>query len=511
MIEARGVADLAAGLSALLRLAVHAPRGRRALTFDDCVRFVDGRCRGGGGVTRREWLRLGGLAGLGFGAATARGAERRAARAGTSGFGRARSVVVVYANGGQSQLEMWDPKPDAPVEVRGEFAAISSTVPGTFLGEHLPRLARLADRYTIVRSVAHDDLDHGSATYQALTGRAHRIKSSNPPPSPADFPTYGAVLKRVRPTDRFPETAVHVNGPALVPEQPGPGQDGGFLGREFTPLVLGDSREKPIPFELTAGVEVPTVRREARRSLLDSIEGTCRRWQDDPAMLEMSRRYRQAYTFLASPRYREAFDLTQEPDALRDRYGRNRSGQACLLARRLVEVGVPLITVMWNHSARGQDKSPDDPESFGWDTHNDIFETLRAHLLPRFDQSFSALLEDLEARGLLDETLVVCMGEFGRAPRVALEAKFAGQTPGRKHWASAYSIVVAGAGVTRGATLGGTDRLAAYPVADRVGPWDIAATMFAALGVDPATEYVDPLGRPFPLSIGTPIAGLYRG
>src|SRR6185437_15573394 len=172
----------------------------------------------------------------------------------------------------------------------------------------------------------------------------------------------------------------------------------------------------------------------------------------------------------------------------RDRYGRHRSGQACLLARRLVEAGVPLITVMWNHSARGQDKSPDDPESFGWDTHNDIFATLRNNLLPRFDQSFSALLDDLDRRGLLDETLVVCMGEFGRAPRVALEAKFAGQSPGRKHWANTYSIVLAGAGVTRGAVFGRSDSIAGYAVADRVGPCDVAATIFAALGVDPATE-----------------------
>jgi hypothetical protein len=276
--------------------------------------------------------------------------------------------------------------------------------------------------------------------------------------------------------------------------------------------VIGDTRDRPAFLDdLTPSPEIPEVRLEARRSLLASVEGACRRWRRDPAMMEMSQLYRQAYTFLGSPRSREAFDLAREPEAVRDRYGRHRSGQACLLARRLVEAGVPLITVMWNHSARGQDKGLGDPESFGWDTHNDIFETLREHLLPRFDQSFSALLEDLDRRGLLDETLVVCMGEFGRAPRVALETTFAGQTPGRKHWANTYSIVMAGAGVSRGAVLGGSDRIAAHPVADRVGPWDVAATIFAALGIDPASEYTDPLDRPFPISIGTPIAGLYRG
>jgi hypothetical protein len=468
---------------------------------DASLRFIDR-------PTRREWLRIGGLATLGLGAAAGRAhaASVRPSRARLAGFGRARSVVIVYANGGQSQLEMWDPKPDAPREVRGEFAAICTAVPGTFLGEHLPRLARLADRYTIVRSVAHDDLDHGSATYQALTGRPHVKKSSNPPPSPADFPTLGALLKRVRPTDRFPETAVHVNAPALVPEVPGPGQDGGFLGREYEPLVVGDCRQ---PF-VAGGLEVPTVRREARRTLLESIEAACRQWQDNPAMLAMSRQYRQAYAFLASPHYRGAFDLAREPEAVHDRYGRHRSGQACLMARRLVEAGVPLVTVMWNHSARGQDQHPDDPEAFGWDTHNDIFEILGRHLLPRFDQSFSALLEDLDGRGLLDDTLVICMGEFGRAPRVAVEAKFAGVSPGRKHWAGTYSIVLAGAGVTRGAVLGASDSNGAYAVSDRVGPGDVAATIFAALGVDPATEYFDAVARPFPLAAGTPIAKLYR-
>jgi hypothetical protein len=482
------------------------------VNVNGCLRFVDGEFPLGRLATRREWLRLGGLAGVGLAAAAsrARGAEKRQQGA-FPGFGRARSVVVIYANGGQSQLEMWDPKPDAPLEVRGEFSAIATSVPGTLLGEHLPLLARLANRYAIVRSVAHDDLDHGSATYQALTGRSHVKKSSNPPPSPADFPTLGALLKRVRPADGFPASAVHVNGPALVPVEPGPGQDGGFLGGDFTPLVVGDPRERPVLLDGAAGAGIPTVRRAARRSLLDALDEACRGWERAPAVLEMSRSYRQAYDFLASPRYREAFDLSREPEALRDRYGRHRSGQACLLARRLVEVGVPLITVMWNHSARGQDTSPHDPEWFGWDTHNDIFAILRAHLLPRFDQSFSALLEDLERRSLLDETLVVCMGEFGRAPRVALEAKFAGASPGRKHWAGTYSIVLAGAGVARGAVVGTSDKFAAYPLADRVAPWDVTATIFAALGVDPTTEYFDPLGRPFPLTIGRPISALYRG
>jgi hypothetical protein len=475
------------------------------------IRLVSGPTDLARPFSRRECLRLGSLAGLGVG--VSRGAEAGASVKGNApGFGRAKSVILVYANGGQSQLETWDPKPDAPREVRGEFGAIASAVPGVFLGEHLPRLARLNDRYTILRSVSHDDLDHGSATYLALTGRYHPRKSSNPPPSPNDYPVLGALLRRVRPSDRLPHTAVHVNGPALVPELPGPGQDGGFLGSEFDPLVVGDVTLGPSSLpNLSPPPELPPARLEARRSLLAALDGFRRGLENDRRFLDLDGLYRRAYSLLDSPRCREAFDIESEPARVRDRYGRHRSGQACLMARRLAEAQVPLITVVWNHSARGQDVHEGQVDTYGWDTHNDIFAVYRDHLLPRFDLSVSALLEDLDARGLLDQTLVVVLGEFGRAPRVAVESKFAGALPGRKHWANAYSVVLAGAGVTRGAVLGGSDRLGAYPVSDRVGPWDVAATVFSALGVDPSSEVIDPLGRPFSLTLGRPIAGLYAG
>ncbi len=455
--------------------------------------------------TRRDWLRLGGvglLAGL-----------TRQARAGLSpGFGRARSVILVYTSGGQSQIDTWDPKPNAPVEIRGEFRSISTAVPGIRVCEHLPRLARLADRYTILRSLTHDDVDHGSATYLALTGQFHPRKSSNPLPRPGDAPTYGAVLQRVRPPRHFPSAAVHVNGPVVVPEQPSPGQFAGLLGRVCEPLLVGDvTREAVGVGGIEPRSELPPVRVEARRSLLESIEGYRRTLAEDKALLEMDASYRLAYDVLAAPQCRRAFDLDLEPPAVRDWYGRHRPGQACLLARRLVEAGVPLITVMWSHNIRGQDKAPDQTEEYGWDTHNDIFESLREHLLPRFDQSFAALLADLDQRGLLQQTLVVCLGEFGRAPQVALEPKFAGSTPGRKHWAGVYSAVLAGAGVSRGAVVGASDRAGAAPQLDPVGPWDIGATMFAALGVDPAGHYTDAENRPYPIATGRPIAGLYRG
>ena len=374
----------------------------------------------------------------------------------------------------------------------------------------MPRLARLADRFTIIRSMTHDDVDHGSAVYLALTGRFHPRKSSNPPPRSTDFPTYGAILKRMRPNEKFPYTAVHVNGPAAAPELAAPGQFGGFLGRENEPLVLGDVTRRRIALPgLEQQSDVPAWRLSGRRQLLAAIDGDHRRLASSGKVAEMKMLYQQAFRTLASPAYRKAFDLSAEPVRLRRRYGMYRSGQACLLGRRLVEAGVPLVTVMFNHGNRGQDKHPGETDSYGWDTHNDIFKALRVHLLPRFDQTFSALLKDLESRGLLDETLVICLGEFGRAPRVAFEANFAGRSPGRKHWASAYSIVVAGAGVTRGAVFGRSDRIGAY-VADRpVYPGDIAATIFATLGIDPATHYHNALGQPFIAAEGKPLPGLF--
>lgn len=455
---------------------------------------------------RREWLRLGGLGGLALGLAPL---PRTLARS-AAGFARAKSVLVIFASGGQSQLETWDPKPDAPAEIRGEFASIATAVPGTRICEHLPRVARLAKRYTIVRTMSHDDLDHGSAIYWSLTGQPHQQKSANPPPRPTDYPTHGAVLRRLRRAERSPYSAVHVNGPVLAPELVAPGQFGGFLGRAYEPLLVGDVSSGPVAIPgLAPSLELPLKRQETRRALLQAVDDARRQAHADQALLDMDTMYRQAFELLESPRGQRAFDLSEEPAKVRDRYGRYRAGQSCLLGRRLVEAGIPYVTVFFNHSIRGQDKAPAETDAYGWDTHNDIFAALKEHLLPRFDLSFSALLEDMEQRGLLDTTLVICMGEFGRAPRVALEPTFAGQSPGRKHWAAVYSIVLAGAGVTAGGIVGASDRVAAYPQTQPYGPADLAATMFAALGIDPAGHYEDLTGRPYAVTTGKVIREVY--
>lgn len=463
-----------------------------------------------GNLSRREWLRIGGLAGLGLGL-PARGdsAETKT----EPGPKTVKSVIVVFASGGQSHLDMWDPKPDAPKEIRGDFESIKTSVPGTLLCEHMPRLAKLADKYTIVRSMSHEDLDHGSALYLSMTGLYHSRRSSNPQATSNDHPSYSSVFKRMRPAKDFIDSAIHLNAPAIVaPNTIAPGQFGGFLGREYDPMMVGDVTQGPIVIPgLSPNPELPQVRLKARQSLLQAIDGQRREWERHRKMNDVNTLYKRAFEMLADSKTRDAFNLAAEPTDLRNHYGRNRSGQACLLARRLVEAGVPLITVIWNHLSRGQDQEPTKTDFYGWDTHNDIFDSLKTHLLPRFDQGFSALLEDLDARGLLDETLVIGMGEFGRAPLVALEPRFSGATPGRKHWPSVYSIVAAGAGVGRGKILGRSDRIGAYPASDKYGPWDITATIFSALGIDPSGHFSTSIGQNLPLSIGKPITGLYSG
>lgn len=455
--------------------------------------------------SRRDWLRLGipavlGAAGIG-----------RPAAASTPGFGRAKSVLVVFTSGGQSQFETWDPKPDTPEEVRGAFGSIPTSVPGLRVCEHLPRVAKLAHRFTVLRSMTHDDLDHGSACYLALTGQFHPRKSSNPPPRGTDSPALGAVLHRVRPDRRFPHSAFHVNGPLLAPREESPGQYGGVLGHGYDPLDLGDVTDGTALLDgMTRPRDVPSDRLDQRQSLLHQLESTRKVGDRLPDAAAHPALARQAIELMNTPRVRNAFDLSQEPARVRDRYGRYRAGQACLMGRRLVEAGVPWVTVFFNHNIRGQDFYLGETDHYGWDTHNDIFEDMKNHLLPRFDFSFSALLEDMHDRGLLKDTLVVCMGEFGRAPLVAVEKNFAGRgSPGRKHWAACYSVVLAGAGVTPGATYGRSDKHAAYPLADPVTPGDLSATLFHALGIPADTHFTDLTNRPQRIVTGEPVIKLF--
>ena len=453
-------------------------------------------------LDRREWLRLGPPALLGPMTLTARSADS------PTGFGRAKSVLVLFTAGGMSQLETWDPKPDAPAEIRGAFGSIATRTPGVRFGEHLPLMASRSDQIALIRSLTHDDTDHGSAAYWTLTGRPHSRKSSNPSPSANDHPTLASAFQKLRPDWPAAVPAVHLNGPLLAPRLPAVGQNSGFLPHRCEPWVLGDPSEPDALKKLIGGrPDLPAARlasREELRGQLDRVYRQSRGWSDD-----LTPAYRRAAEAVGSEKFRAAFDLNGEPESTRERYGRNRSGQSCLLARRLVEAGVPWVTLFFNHGIRGQDDRPEEADAYGFDTHNDIFFALKNYLLPRFDRAASALLDDMAARGLLDSTLVLCVGEFGRAPLVAKEKNFAGDSPGRKHWAACYSGWAAGAGVRGGLVYGSSDRHGAYPSANAATPGDLAATLLSALGVRPNEEFEDTQGRPYRAAEGEALAGLY--
>jgi hypothetical protein len=440
------------------------------------------------GWTRRQWLRVGALApAVGLALPQLMHAREQAPRR-----GRARSGIVVFLFGAPAHQDIWDPKPLARAEFRGEFKPIASSVPGTFLGEHIPRLAGLAHRYALVRSVSHPDNTHTVAMHYMLTGTRHLRPQTNPRNEPSDFPCFGAVLRYLRRGGRLP-AGISLNSPANQVSANNhifPGFFAGILGHSCDPLFISDDASQPdfAPFPCARGAEED--RLQQRRSLRSAVDATWRSIDAAAEQRDFDRYHRQALDLITAPAARRAFDLTTETDRVRDRYGRNSFGQGLLLARRLVEAGVPLVTVNWARN-----------DAY-WDTHADNFNLLKKSLLPPFDLGLSALLEDLEQRGLLGETLVYCLGEFGRTPQINKAA-------GRDHHAPCNTVLLAGAGVRGGAVHGASDRNAMYPATPPVSPGDLAATVYDALGIDPHTELRDTLRRPYPLTNGRPLRELF--
>jgi hypothetical protein len=374
----------------------------------------------------------------------------------------------LFAWGGPSQIDTLDPKPEAPAEVRGEFQPIATQTPGIFISEHFRQVAQHTDKLAIVRSLTHDDPAHLSSGHLALTGHlAPVLKSDAEPPSERDTPHLGSALAELRgapgnlpPFVTIPWYAAH----SAAPGGRAPGQTGGWLGAARDPfLVTGDPSQpdwKISALELPGGVSVD--RLEKRRALLDLFEE--RHWADaSPQAPDFAWQREGAIDFLTSPDVRQAFDLTQEADAVRERYGRNIHGQGVLLARRLVEHGVPIVSVNWH----------DDGKNY-WDTHGNVFKRLKHDLIPPTDQALSALLEDLSQSGLLAETLVVWVGEFGRAPVVNGSA-------GRDHHPFCYSGLLAGGPIVGGQTYGTSDARAHYPDSLPVRPQDFMSTILLAL------------------------------
>jgi hypothetical protein len=456
---------------------------------------------GAGAVPRRDVLGAGLLALTGLGLpGLYRGRAAAADGSGSAaGFGRARACILIFQWGGPSQLDTWDPKPDAPAEIRGEFATIATSVPGIRISEHFPRLAARVDRLAIVRSMSHDDFAHLSTAHRLVTGHLAPVPYSDAVgPSPGDWPHLGALIARCHParagwSSPVPR-AVTLPWTVAHPAAPGgkaPGQHGGWLGKRFDPFrVEGDPGADGFRVEGLAPPEgIDAGRMRLRRELLERLGGGRSPGDLAGAGVRAWDAYQaRALDALESAEARGAFQIEREDPRLRDRYGRHIHGQGLLLARRLVEAGVALVTVNWH----------DDRRNF-WDTHAANFTRLKNDLMPPADQGFAALLDDLGARGLLDQTLVVWAGEFGRHPRITAA------NAGREHWPRCYSAVLAGGGVRAGLVHGASDRWAAYPARDPVSPDDLGATILHALGIDPATEVHDPLGRALRINAGRPI------
>jgi hypothetical protein len=459
--------------------------------------FQSGKVRLCDGVTRRQALCVGGLSALGLSLPSLLAAREHQER--TSG--RARACILLWMTGGPPQHETWDPKPDAPAEVRGPFGSIASSVPGVRVGELMPRTAQHLDRLCVIRSVVTNNPGHAGGTYEMLTGTDHpggkgneNIKTSG-----TDSPTLASIVKRFRPAVPGLPTSIVLPQPvANVPEWPG--QTAGFLGREWDPWLLRcdvTAADFQLP-ELTLPVEVPPTRLEGRRSLLNQLGHQFERWQRESAVAGASRDTQHALDLLTGARVRRAFELSREAPAVRDRYGRHKFGQGCLLARRLIEAGVVLVQLNWFREPN---------QGNGWDVHTALESELKNQLMPAMDQGYTALLDDLAQRGLLDETLVVWMGEMGREPRMSHVPP--SPHPGRNHWGGVFSIALAGAGIRGGMVCGASDKNGGSAKDRPIGPADVTATIYSRLGIPPESEIRDRLGRPLPVSTGRALHELF--
>lgn len=442
-------------------------------------------------LTRRQWLSVGTLGPLTL--SLPRFLEERADSSERAARPKAKSCIQLFLWGGPGQHETWDLKPDAPDGVRGDFQPIASAVPGTQICEHLPQLAQRADHYAIIRSLTHTGVNHGTSAYHMLTGHIHPTPGTLRHPAPNDVPHSGVNAARfiARPAG----LPGHVQMPSVVNDGDGlpvPGQGPGFLGgREQPFMVHGDLTQSGFRVPALALPEgLSRQRLGGRAGLRGLIDGRLEHLAREEEGRQLDGSYERAIDLLQSQRTEAAFDLASEPEQHRERYGQHHFAQGLLLARRLVEAGVPLVTVYWNTPRNTDDQS--------WDTHTDQHRRMKDHLLPAFDRGLSALLDDLGERGLLDETLVTWYGEFGRTPKV-------NSAGGRDHWGFCQSIGMAGGGTRPGIVHGSSTKDGGYAATDPVSPDDLAATIYHLLGIDHHRLMQDLSGRPLPLSYGQPV------
>jgi len=403
---------------------------------------------------------------------------------------RADACVLIFLNGGMSHLDTFDPKPDQPPEIRGEFATARTSAPGLLMTEHLPRLARQAHRLTVLRSIGFEGRlgNHSPACYHMLTGvEPQGDDAVLAPPRPTDPPTLGSAAARMRPTPAAVPAFVMVPDVLIENAHLTPGQFAGWLGGRYEAFRLQGDPSRPdfsVP-TLARSPDMADGRLAGRRDLLDKLGPGQAGPPRAPAERDLGAYHERAFDLLTGARTRRAFDLSAEPDRARDRYGRDKFGQSVLLARRAVEAGVRFVNVHWPNVGGGAN----------WDTHANGFHRLKSQLLPLFDRAVSALIEDLADRGLLDRTLVLVLTEFGRAPQIGRTFQNSGGPGGRDHWSSCFSVVLAGAGLPGGRAYGSSDAKGAYPADRPATPADLAATVYRLLGIDPAATLHDAEGR----------------
>ena len=457
-------------------------------------------------VSRRDWMRVGGsgLLGLTLGSMFRLQAQAKEnGQRGGPGWGKAKSIIMCYLQGGPSHLDLWDPKENVPANVRSVFKPIPTKIPGVQFTEVLTKLAQVNDRFTMIRSMSYTPnglFNHTAAIYQMMTGyTTDKVSPSGQlePPSPKDFPNFGSQIMRLQPT-RVPMLPyVMLPRPLQESNVVGKGGTAGFLGKAYDPYTLypaGDDmdmnkmdRIKIEDLKLQPEVFADRLRRRARlREIISAGMPTIEKAVADHKLNEY---YAQALSLIVSGRAREAFALEREPDTVRDRYGRNTFGQSCLLARRLVEAGTRVVEVIWPKVANSDNHS--------WDHHKDLTKRMKNQSGPMLDTGLSMLITDLDERGLLDETLVVAVGEFGRSPQKGVSTSGNGNSAdGRDHWPYCYTAVIAGAGIKRGYVHGKSDQTASAPLEDPVHPGELLASIYHAFGIAPETIVYNHLNQP---------------
>ena len=460
-----------------------------------------------GNVSRRELLTVGGSSLLGLSLANILQNEATAAPAksttGAVGFGKAKRVIMVYLQGGPSHLDLWDPKTNVPDNVRSIYSPINTKLPGVQYTELLPKLASVNDKFQMIRSMSYTPVglfNHTAAIYQIHTGyTADKVSPSGQlePPSPADYPTLGSNIIRLKPPEVPMLPFVMMPRPLQESNVIGKGGNAGFLGRAYDPYTLyptGDDldmakMDKIVIDDLKLRPDITSARLERRARLRDVINAGMPALDKAVSKTAINEYYGKALGLVLSGRARDAFDLTKESEKTRDKYGRNTFGQCCLLARRLVEAGTRFVEVIWPKVANSDFHS--------WDVHVDLSKRMKSQCAPMLDAGLSGLISDLDERGMLQDTLVVALGEFGRSPiRGVSTSGNVNNDDGRDHWPYCYTAVIAGAGVKRGVVYGKSDKTGSAPIETPVHPIELVATIYHLVGIDPSTMVLNHLNQP---------------